>query len=222
MLTPNLDVTDVITGRSTVPGLSSHMRIHFETHDDLDVPIQLWVDESLKTGMSVNRELMHLLENKALESEAMEVAFRFLRVKPRTELEVRKRLLKAEVSEQICEQVIQDLIARGFVNDVDYTERFISAHGSRMSRRELTYRLSQKGIETSIAAEQLDSEAFEDQERYAAERLARKHWRRNHQRDRDDRRKKLANYLQMKGFRMSTIYEILHLMEAESQESEHS
>ncbi len=221
-MTPKDEIVDVITGRSTAPGSTSHIRIHFQAHEDLDVLIQTWVDSSLKVGMELSRQQMRHLEQKALESEATEEAFRFLRSRPRTEREVRDRLAKAEYPEAVIEQVIADLIEREFVNDEDYTDRFISAYGSRMSRRELQYRLRKKGIETELAQPKLNAESSRLQEHDAALLLARKHWRKHRQRTLSERKQKLAQYLNMKGFHMDLIYDVLNELEAETQENERS
>lgn len=222
MLTPKNETVDVITGRSSVPGSTSHIRIHFQAHEDLDVVMQTWLDESLKVGTEITSQQMFRLEQKALESEAIEVAFRFLRFRPRTEQEVRDRLQKDEYPEDVMERVIQDLIDRQLVNDESYTDRFISSYGARMSRRELKFRLRNKGIESRLSETRLNDDDVRQQEADAALVLARKHWRKHSHRTVTERRQKLAQYLRMKGFQMELIYDVLHILEADAQEDEDS
>ena len=72
--------------------------------------------------------------------------------KPRTQYEVRNKLLKLEYDEELIEEVINELLLLEYLNDNLYAEKFIKNSQSvkPMSKNMIKYKLREKGISDDI------------------------------------------------------------------------
>ena len=82
-------------------------------------------------------------------SKAKYVACIYLARRMHTKSEMYNKLIKKEYTPEICEKTIEALIELGYINDVDYVERYtkdatnLKKHGINRIRRDL----KQKGID---------------------------------------------------------------------------
>ncbi|GLI57458.1 hypothetical protein PM10SUCC1_29720 [Propionigenium maris DSM 9537] len=101
----------------------------------------------------------------------------------------------------IVEEVVEKLVDRGYINDLDYARALIER--SRESRRKLEYQLSMKGIGREVIAE-----AFGEADHDERDEL-RKQLKKVAKREKD---KQIA-YLMRKGFRYEDIREVMREIE---------
>ncbi|MGC8898070.1 MAG: regulatory protein RecX [Bacteroidota bacterium] len=179
----------------------------------------------------------HLTPEKVVEittyeefRSGREKALKLLSRKPRTERELRTKLLRTGYSEATCERVLAHLREARLIDDLDYARRYAHESMTRkpMGERMLKQRLRQKGIPEdaiqTVLREMFSSESEEF--RYALE-LARKRIERHpdlsrhslHKRSSDQwqeeqtgvsqHKKRIADYLVRRGFDWDTVHRVL-------------
>jgi len=84
--------------------------------------------------------------------EAKTNAVKYIMYKPRTQYEVKNKLLKLEYDEELIEEVINELLLLEYLNDNLYAEKFIRNSQSikPMSKNMIKYKLREKGIADDI------------------------------------------------------------------------
>jgi len=84
--------------------------------------------------------------------EAKTNAVKYIMYKPRTQYEVKNKLLKLEYDEELIEEVINELLLLEYLNDNLYAEKFIKNSQSikPMSKNMIKYKLKEKGISDDI------------------------------------------------------------------------
>lgn len=156
----------------------------------------------IEEGVSLSRDRIRELDSVYGYTRAREAALRLLKVRPRTELELRRRFKALRTDRQIAERVLADLKAIGQVDDRLFARLWIEEKirkgdsGSMRMRRDL----EAKGIERDIVAEELKAALSDAEELELAGRLAlRKMGRLGPAPAREERRKVYA-YLLRRGF----------------------
>lgn len=158
----------------------------------------------LNTGDRLTAEKVQAL----LEKDALEVGYQraldLLKHRPRSEKEIRQRLLEKEFAVEQIDQVVEKLKLANLIRDEEFARMWIDSrkefHPRSISL--LRYELKQKGI----AEEHIDSALEElpaDQE--LASKAAFHYLRRLQGADWETFRKRLSSYLARRGFSYGTI-----------------
>ena len=117
------------------------------------------------------------MEKAAKEPEevrkAKEKAMRLLLQQDRTEKELRDRLYRAGFSETASEAAMQYVSGFGYLDDRRYAENYISFHKGRRSRKEISFKLKNKGVPPEILSMAMEGYEIED-ESVAIEHLIQK------------------------------------------------
>ena len=106
----------------------------------------------------MNRPYKSRKNNKSAVVKAMEL----LTFKPRTEKELREKLLEKEYTAEETEAAVEYVKSYGYVNDEAYAENYVSARSKDKGRALMRMELRQKGIEESDIEQALES--IEDDE----------------------------------------------------------
>jgi regulatory protein len=158
------------------------------------------------------------IKNQAADSNDKELtraknaAYRFLTYRPRSRAEIDKKLHDKEFDDAIIETVLADLARLGYVNDLQFalgwTRSRIMLRG--FGRRRIGQELKNKGIGPDIIREAF-AEVFSDEtEIETAKRVAEKKIITMKSLDRVTRRRRLAGFLERKGFSFEIIREVLN------------
>ena len=144
-------------------------------------------------------------------TRAKNAAYRLLTYRPRSRAELRAKLHEKEFTEEITEAVLADLARFGYVNDLqfahDWTRSRIRLRG--FGRRRIEQELKNKGIDREIIRE-VFAEAFSDEtEIGTAKRVAAKKLNTMKTLDRDTRKRRLAGFLERKGFSFEIVITVL-------------
>ncbi len=150
------------------------------------------------------------MEEKAL-ARAKNAAFRFLTYRPRSRSELQEKLRKKAFSEDIITIVI-DICARlGYIDDTQFTLQWtlsrIRLRG--FGRRRIEVELRNKGIDREIIREVLTQVFSEGKELETAKLVAEKKISAMKSVDRVTLRKRLAGFLERKGFSFEIIRTVL-------------
>jgi len=149
-------------------------------------------------------------ENEALK-KAKAYSLRLLAIRPRSKKELADRLKQKDFPWQVVSGVIDDFTARGFLNDLKFSNEWIQARinnnpkGSFLLKRELR----QKGVDQGVIEEALEQAKEKYDEKEVALRIARDKKRRFAALDKEKSKRKIYDFLNRRGFSTSTIYEVI-------------
>jgi len=105
------------------------------------------------------------------ESErAREICLRQLAVRPRTRVELAKVLARKEISDEVISEVLDRYDEVGIIDDAAFARAWVSSrhHGRGLARRALANELRQRGVDSEVASEAL--ETVDDDEEAATAR----------------------------------------------------
>jgi regulatory protein len=149
-------------------------------------------------------------ENKEL-ARAKNAAYRYLALRPRSRAEVEKRLEDREFSEEVIKSAIDHLAHLGYLDDARFARQWASARVRLrgFGRRRIEQELRSKGIGRDIIEETFDG-LFEDaSEAEVARREADKRLKNLGRFEPEVRRRRLAGFLERKGFSFEIIRTII-------------
>lgn len=182
----------------------------FGVHQDLVVK------HRLRTGQVLSPDEQRALMEEDRVAKANAKALDYLAHKPRTELEVRRKLRQREFEEPVIDRVIERLCERGYLDDAAYAEEYVRRRFSHKGYGpvRLQMELKQRGIDRHLAETAVEA-LFEDKdERAAARAKAEKRWPRiAREKDLRKRRNKLYRYLKRRGYTYDTIQRVVDEME---------
>ena len=139
---------------------------------------------------------------------AKQTATRQLSYRPRSVAELRQTLGQRGFGPQIVERVIDRFTELGYLDDADFARRWIATResvaprGTRLLKRELR----QKGIGADLTEEVIADADLDDLE--SAMRIAERRLPKLAGLDRDTQRRRLASYLERRGFSYDTISKV--------------
>jgi regulatory protein len=136
---------------------------------------------------------------------AKQVATRQLAYRPRSTSELRQTLHQRGFGDRIIDQVIERFTALGYLDDADFARRWIQTREELAPRgaRLLKQELRQKGIGAEMAEEAIAAAEVDDFD--AAMRIAQRRVSKMTGLDRDTQRRRLAGYLERRGFAYDVI-----------------
>jgi len=142
-------------------------------------------------------------------------ALKFLSYRPRSEKEIRDKLLGKKASEEIINKIILRLKKNNFLNDEEFVKWWIEQRTTFKPRsvRLIKIELKQKGIGQELIEETIDhlSSAIDDLE--SAKKLIEKRLPRYKDLSRDKKFQKISRFLSSKGFSYDIIKEIFQSLE---------
>ena len=144
--------------------------------------------------------------------KAKEKAMRLLLQQDRTEKELRDRLYRAGFSETASEAAMQYVSGFGYLDDRRYAENYISFHKGRRSRKEISFKLKNKGVPSEILSMAMEGYETED-ESAAIEHLIQKKIKGQRLSDMEyTQLNKITAYLARKGFSFPVISRVMREM----------
>ncbi|MHB0924337.1 MAG: regulatory protein RecX [Bellilinea sp.] len=173
----------------------------------------------LKVGMVLDDDRIAALQAQDVRETAYQQALHFISYRPRSEMEVRKKLIEKGTEEEVVDTVLARLKAAQLVGDENFAKIWVENRVTfrPRSHRMLRYELKQKGVEEETIQLAL-TEAQDDPElayqaglRYAR-RLAGLDW--------ELFRKRLGGFLSRRGFSYGTIAPVLSRIWEETKSAE--
>lgn len=138
--------------------------------------------------------------------KCMEKAFRFLSFRPRSEKEMRDKLLE-KYDEKIVAKAIKKLTGYGYVNDAEFARMWMESRKVGRGKRALSFELSRKGVAKEVIEESLLG-LSDDSEFESALELVKK--RSKYQNlDRNEKYKKIAPFLARRGYGYDVIKRVI-------------
>jgi regulatory protein len=154
-----------------------------------------------------------VLKSKDAAAQAMDSALRFLAARPRSIVEIRRRLAQKDIEEAVVDEVIERLTALNYVDDLEFA-RFWVRNREEFNPRgtmALRYELRQKGLADSIIDEALAELDPND----SAYRAAQKKLRSLRGKEPEEQRNKLGAFLSRRGFSFEVARSVVDRIIAE-------
>ncbi len=138
-------------------------------------------------------------------------AYRYLTYRPRSRAEIESKLLDRGFTDDVVRQVISDLIRLDYVNDREFARQWTRSRVRLrgFGRRRIEQELRSKGIDKEIIRQTVAELFSDDSEFETAMRMARKKLATMKAVDRETRRRRLAGFLERKGFSFEIISKVL-------------
>jgi regulatory protein len=150
------------------------------------------------------------LEEKEL-TKARNAAYRLLTYRPRSRAELEAKLRDKEFDDAIIGAVLAELARFGYVNDLqfarEWTRSRIRLQG--FGRRRIGQELKNKGIGREIIGEVFAEVFSEETEIETAKRVVERRVNTMKSLDRETRKRRLAGFLERKGFNFEIIRTVL-------------
>jgi regulatory protein len=153
-------------------------------------------------------------EKKEL-TRAKNSAYRYLTYRPRSRSEIEQKLQDKGFDDKIIETVLVDLERLGYVNDLQFAGQWAAGRARLrgFGRRRIEMELRQKGIDPEVIKRSLSDVCGGDAEAETAKKAAERKITSMRKLDRDTRRRRLAGFLERKGFSFEIIRGVLKDME---------
>ncbi|MDI6695440.1 MAG: regulatory protein RecX [Anaerolineales bacterium] len=176
----------------------NHQRVNVYLDGEFAFGLARIVAAWLQVGQVITDEKIAQLRAEDERETAFQSALRLIQLRPRSENEIRQKLLQRKEKDDVIQAVIERLKQSGLLNDEVFARDWIEnrAELRPRSRRALAYELSQRGVERSVIETNL-AEINDDEMAYrAAQNKARKF----KDLDWSEFRLKLYRYLAQRGF----------------------
>ena len=107
---------------------------------------------ALTKGTELTQDTIREIEQETQYQNAYQKALHFLNFKLRTAKQVYEKLEKIEVSDKVINQVLQQLMDHGFVNDQFYAESYVRENFALQKKgpKAVAFELKKKGVNDSI------------------------------------------------------------------------
>lgn len=139
------------------------------------VTLETVMKNRLKVGLEIDAGKLSEIITENERAEALNKAVGYISKYLKTKREIKDYLLRKGYSEEIAWYCIDKLKEYGYVNDEDYSKRFIESNAKNQGKRLLEYKLMMKGVrkeDIGAAYENADIDAKEN-----AKNIAEKHLR---------------------------------------------
>jgi regulatory protein len=143
---------------------------------------------------------------------AQATALQYLAARPRTAHEVRQKLHRSGVTDEVADEVMARLQAQGALDDAVYTHAYLTSRlGSRgYGPQRLRRELHQRGISRTLVEEAVQQDLAAQDVLAAARTQAAKRWPRLvRETDLAKRRQKLFTFLRRRGFPSATAQQVI-------------
>ena len=177
----------------------------------------------LQQGVQVDAALVDRIEALSGQSEALQIANRFIAFRPRSVAEVRQRLRRGGIEDQIAESVLQALLDSGVLDDRRFADAWVENRTalSPRSPRLIQMELRRKGIDRETVDESLESSSDTDELAHAVDAGRRRLNRLSHL-DRRTFDTRMGSFLARRGFSADSTRTALETLWSERSGDERS
>lgn len=138
-------------------------------------------------------------------------ALRLLKFRPRSESELRRRLLQKGAAETEVELVIQEFRQKGFLDDAKFARYVVTQQmlSKPVGRRMLVSRLKSRGVDAALAQSAVDQGTQGQDELELARQTARSRFERMRDLPREVVQRRLFGFLSRRGFSSDVVYKVI-------------
>lgn len=131
------------------------VNVHVDGAFRLALALEIVLAAPLRVGDEMTDDRLRALEEQDLLWKAREAAYNLLSFRPRTAVELRRRLLRKEFPPAVADACVSGLVEKGLVSDADFAELFVRdrVRLRPKGRRMLVQELRAKGVDADTAEE---------------------------------------------------------------------
>jgi len=179
-------------------------RLNIYLDDVFGFGVSRFVGAWLQTGNKLSESEIEQLVTRDAREKAFQKALHYIGYHPRSEYEVRKKLIDQGFSDELTMDVVSELSEKNYINDRQFAEDWIvtRSQSKPRSQRMFTYELRKKQIEDAIIMRALEQAPLDEE---LALRLGKKYIRRYAHLEDAVFEKKMKGVLARKAFPFSVI-----------------
>lgn len=158
---------------------------------------------SIGAQCSLSDENYDYLINEVIGKRAKKRAMHILEQMDRTEHQLREKLAKGEYPQECIDAAVEYVKRYRYLDDERFAFSYVRYHQEKLSRQQLSVKLSQKGVSRDIIADAIETEYEADDGEKIRNLLSKRHF----DPDNTDRQEsnKIYQYILRRGFKSSDI-----------------
>lgn len=158
---------------------------------------------SIEVQCSLTDENYDYLINEIVGKRAKKRAMHILEQMDRTEHQLREKLARGEYPQECIDSAVEYVKKYRYLDDERFASSYVRYHQEKLSRQQLSVKLTQKGVSKDIIAEALEIEYEADDGEKIRNLLSKRHF----DPDNTDRQEnnKIYQYILRRGFKSSDI-----------------
>lgn len=164
----------------------------------------------IKVGEQISYDVYLEIKEEIVLKRAKLRAMHLLNDMDRTEAQLREKLETGGFTEDIVDRVMDYVKSFGYINDREYTRRFVEGRKDRKSRKEIYALLCRKGLDQTLVREVMEETLEPEDACHAIEELMRKK-RYCPGTATEKEKQKMIGYLMRKGFRYEDIRQLIQV-----------
>ena len=158
----------------------------------------------IRKGEEIPEETIGRIKNEVLIKRAKLRAMHLLNAMPRTEQQLREKLVQNEYPDDVIEVAISYVKSFGYINDEAYIRNFIISKRNSKSKREIVMLLGKKGLRGEVVDNIVEDMYAEESELSTIKEIMRKkRWNPSEMEEKE--KQKMFGYLMRKGFSYEEI-----------------
>ncbi|MDD5355743.1 MAG: regulatory protein RecX [Candidatus Omnitrophica bacterium] len=144
-------------------------------------------------------------------SSAKTACFRLLKVRPRSEYELRSRLLQKGFENKVIEEAITAIAKIGLVNDLEFAKLWVQSRIKKpLGLKRLSFELKQKGIDKDIIEKIISEYNCPEKEEKVVRELLERKLKKFSGLDKQKIKERLWGFFLRKGFSKDIVYDVLN------------
>lgn len=186
--------------------LKNRVNIYIDGEFSFGLSSQLLIDYDLFKGKELSPEEIERIKEGDSLTKCLSKAYRFLSYRPRSEKEMRDKLLE-KFDPQTVDRAISRLEEFSYVNDSDFARMWVNSRGNGRSNRAIAYELKKKGVAPETIEESLAGIGRSEEFRAALELVQS----RSKYRDlsKEEAFKKVGGFLSRRGYSYEIIKKVI-------------
>lgn len=202
----------IITAIEPIAGPGERVRIELGPGRTEEVSGEIVFAAGLRVGDDLPDDALRRVLREDLDWRAREAALRLLSYRPRSEAELRLRLLRQQFPAEVADACLEGLRAKGLLDDASFAESFARdrIRLNPRGRRRVVQELRGRGVDASTAASVVDDVLREeDVGELDLARQAARRWRARAGEEPDRARRRLTGFLARRGFGGETVRRVV-------------
>jgi len=167
--------------------------------------VRMGILENAQIASSTIDELKNCYQRR----KAKEVAVRMIKLRPRTEAELRRRFSQLKIEEEVQASVIEELKSKNLIDDLRFARLWIGERKSKFGMARIRRELIAKGIDADTIEEAMSLEYDHQDEVSRIEEVLRKRLERLKGLEPEVIKQKIYQYLVRRGFESDLVCEVI-------------
>jgi len=183
---------------------SKNVIVHFDNTETLILLVDIYLKSGLKNNEDVSDDRFYALIKESRLFHIKQQAFRYLARRLHSTSELRIKLMQKRYERELIDNVIEELLQAGYLNDLDFTREFTEEKTKTKlwGKNRIKAELIKRGISAEFISQVLNEGFKEDDEYEKAMITAQKKIRvlKSKLDDEVELKRKLISFLNMRGY----------------------